>query len=161
AQRPPEPPRRTMAWREGQRRRGAWGIETVDPPQAAYRPLHAEKGGWGLIVQCLETKSRGHAEKHLQNRSSAQPKRIRFTARRLQSRAPTSRYSVLIQRTVPVRARMTTEWVKIVFRLKRTPSRSEPSVMPVAANMTSPEAMSRMVYLRPRSTMPAARARSR
>ena len=46
--------------------------------------------------------------------------------------------SVLIQRTVRVEARITTLWVKIASLVKRTPSRSDPSVMPVAAKNRSP-----------------------
>ena len=39
----------------------------------------------------------------------------------------------MIQRTVRVEARITKVWVKIASLVKRTPSSSEPSVMPVAA----------------------------
>ena len=56
-------------------------------------------------------------------------------------------------------ARLTTECVKIVFRVKRTPFKRDPSVMPVAAKLTSPQAMSCIVYLRSKS-MPAALARA-
>ena len=70
-------------------------------------------------------------------------------------------WRALIQRTVPVAERMTTLSVVMKLPLIWTPSSMEPSVTPVAANTTSPDAISISEYFLFRSLMPHLAARSR
>ena len=66
-----------------------------------------------------------------------------------------------MRRTVPVRERMTMVSVSANSPLKRTPSKSEPSVTPVAEKITSAEAMSSSLNFRLTSAMPIFCARTR
>jgi hypothetical protein len=68
---PPDQLRQAVGLGDGHRGCGSRGIEALDPTQAASRPLHPEEGRRGLMVQCLVAEGRGHAQKHLPNRSSA------------------------------------------------------------------------------------------
>src|SRR5271165_20970 len=63
--------------------------------------------------------------------------------------------------SVPVFDRITTECVDAPPGNRRTPRSIVPLVTPVAANITSPEARSKSLYLRSRSVTPRRRARPR
>ena len=65
-----------------------------------------------------------------------------------------------MNRTVPEWLRITIEWVTAPPRVRLTPRSMAPEVTPVAANMTSPFAISSQVKQRFGSGWPIARTRS-
>ena len=98
-----------------------------------------------------------HAQRVVRRRFATTLRVVSPGARR--QPASLSGWRILIQRTVFVAERITIECVVTYWPSMRTPSSIVPSVTPVAANTTSPDARSFSRYLRFRSRMPSLSAR--